>query len=117
MNRDALIWQTVNAIPYGRVATYGQIAELAGLPRQARQVGHALHHLPADSTVPWHRVINARGMIAFAPGSEPHRRQRELLAMEGIVFLKQRIDLRRFGWRSTLDEAIWGFAEKEQESR
>jgi methylated-DNA-protein-cysteine methyltransferase-like protein len=102
------IWRAVGAIPYGRVATYGWIAELAGFPRQARQVGYALHNLPAHSPVPWQRVINAKGMISFPLGSEPHRLQRDLLLAEGIIFQGQRIDLQRFGWRPTVDEAVWG---------
>ncbi|MEE4377057.1 MAG: methylated-DNA--[protein]-cysteine S-methyltransferase [Candidatus Competibacteraceae bacterium] len=102
------IWQTVATIPYGRVATYGRIAEWAGFPRQARAVGYALHNLPAQSSIPWHRVINANGMISFPLGSEPHRRQHDLLLDEGILFDGQRIDLKRFGWQPTLDEAVWG---------
>ncbi|MCP5425163.1 MAG: MGMT family protein [Gammaproteobacteria bacterium] len=108
INRDELIWHAVAAIPFGMVATYGQIAEWAGLPRQARQVGYALHNLPADSTVPWHRVINAKGMIAFPPGSAQYYRQRELLNSEGVLFVGQRIDMRRFRWKPTMDEAVWG---------
>ncbi len=59
-----LIYATVRQIPRGHVATYGQIAELAGLPRQARQVGYALHALPEKTTVPWHRVVNPQGKIS-----------------------------------------------------
>lgn len=102
------IWQTVAAIPYGRVATYGQIAALAGFPRQARLVGYALHNLPVESTIPWQRVINARGMISFPKDSEPYRMQRELLMAEGVVFAGQRVDLVRYGWQPSLDETLWG---------
>ena len=58
------IYNVVKRIPRGRVASYGQIAELAGIPRHARQVGYALHHLSDDSGVPWQRVLNAAGEIA-----------------------------------------------------
>jgi methylated-DNA-protein-cysteine methyltransferase related protein len=59
-----LIYRTVRRIPRGRVATYGQVASLAGLSGQARQVGYALHALPRGTTVPWHRVVNASGKIS-----------------------------------------------------
>ena len=71
-------------IPRGRVATYGQVAELAGLAGHARQVGYALHALPSGSTVPWHRVLNAAGGVSrrATPGSE--LTQRQLLEREGV---------------------------------
>jgi methylated-DNA-protein-cysteine methyltransferase-like protein len=81
-------WQRVHAvvrrIPRGRVATYGQIAALADLPGAARQVGYALHALPPHSTVPWHRVLNARGVISLPGGAGLEQRQR--LEAEGIRF-------------------------------
>lgn len=92
------IYEVVRRIPRGRVATYGQVAELAGLGDHARQVGYALHALKDDS-VPWHRVINARGRISVRhePGLE--RWQRELLENEGVVFdAVGRIALERFRW-------------------
>ena len=70
MERKALyqqIYQTVQQIPYGKVATYGQIARLAGFPGYARQVGYALHATPAGIEIPWHRVINAKGEISLRP--------------------------------------------------
>ena len=63
------IYSVVRRIPRGRVATYGQVAGLAGRPGHARQVGYALHALTPDSGVPWHRVINAQGGVS--PRSEP----------------------------------------------
>lgn len=101
------IWQTVRAIPYGQVATYGQIADLAGFPRQARLVGYALYQLPEGSAVPWHRVINARGMLSFPRDSAPYQKQKALLLEEGVVFSGPRVDLERFGWRPSLDELLW----------
>ena len=90
----------VDSIPPGRVATYGQVAREAGLPGHAREVGHALRILPAGTRLPWHRVLNAAGRISFPPGSSGCRTQRRLLAAEGIEFdERDRIDLRRFGWR------------------
>ncbi len=96
----ARIRAVVARIPRGRVATYGQVAELAGLPRQPRRVGYALAALPDDARVPWQRVINAQGRIS--PRAEPHAEQvqRILLAREGVVFdARGRVALERFGWR------------------
>lgn len=88
----------VRAIPAGRVATYGQIATLAGLPGHARQVGYALYAL-SDDDVPWHRVINARGEISRRSDPGPEPLQRVMLESEGVVFDEHgRVDLRRFGW-------------------
>lgn len=92
------IYEVVRRIPRGRVATYGQVAALAGLGGHARQVGYALHVLKDDS-VPWHRVVNAEGRIAIRhePGSD--RWQRQLLEEEGVVFDGEgRIALERFRW-------------------
>jgi methylated-DNA-protein-cysteine methyltransferase-like protein len=94
------IYRTVRRIPRGRVATYGQIARLAGFPRHARLVGYALHALRGadDISVPWHRVINARGEISLGVFSGADL-QRDLLKAEGVVFDRHhRVDLARFGW-------------------
>ena len=88
----------VAAIPHGRVATYGQIANLAGLPGYARHVGSVLKNLPKDSKIPWHRVINGQGKIPFQAGSENFRRQQNSLQEENITVLKGRISLRQFRW-------------------
>src|SRR4051812_45031850 len=85
MARESLhtpILEIVSKIPRGRVATYGQVARLAGLSRQARLVGYALHALPRNTRVPWHRVVNSQGTISVRRGSEI--RQRQLLEDEGI---------------------------------
>lgn len=99
------IWQTVSRIPYGRVATYGQIARLAGLGKRARMVGYALHRTPEHCTIPWHRVINAQGRISFPPDSDQYRRQRERLVAEDIAFVAERVDLKRYRWRPGIEEA------------
>jgi len=94
------IYRTVRRIPHGRVATYGQIARLAGFPNHARLVGYALHALRGadDLTVPWHRVINARGEISLNEFSGADL-QRKLLRAEGIAFdRRHRINLNRFLW-------------------
>ncbi len=94
------IYQVVRRIPRGRVATYGQVAELAGLGGHARQVGYALHALEPVSRVPWQRVINARGRVSArsAPGGDSI--QQRLLEREGVRFAADgRVDLGRFRWR------------------
>jgi methylated-DNA-protein-cysteine methyltransferase related protein len=94
------IYAVVRRIPRGRVATYGQIAELAGLPGHARQVGYALHALPAGTAVPWHRVLNARGTLSLRrePGAE--LTQRLLLEREGVRFdTRGRVNLMKVRWR------------------
>lgn len=97
------IYGVIARIPRGNVATYGQVAALAGLPGHARQVGTALGMLPDDSTVPWQRVVNARGEVSRRGGSGGlslrEGFQRHLLEEEGVSFdLRGRIDLDRFGW-------------------
>jgi methylated-DNA-protein-cysteine methyltransferase-like protein len=94
------IYAAARQIPRGRVATYGQIAAIAGLPGQPRQVGYALHALPATRSIPWHRVINAKGEISAR--SEPwfERVQHKLLEHEGIEFdADGRVSLARFQWK------------------
>ncbi len=96
----ARIYATVKRVPKGRVATYGQIAAEAGLGRHARQVGYALHALPDGSSVPWHRVLNARGEVS--PRAEPgwEHVQRMLLEGEGVRFdTAGRVSLRQHQWR------------------
>ena len=87
-------------IPKGRVATYGQVAALAKLPRQARFVGYALHALPADSDVPWHRVVNAAGKISLRGDALGHEElQAQLLKREGVRFAGDTIPLAEYRWQ------------------
>ncbi|MCP4006926.1 MAG: methyltransferase [bacterium] len=93
------IYAVVRKIPHGRVATYGQVARLAGLGRAARQVGYALHAL-VDESLPWQRVINSKGEISLRALEGPEEAQRRLLEDEGIDFdLRGRVDLSRYQWR------------------
>ena len=94
------IYRAVMRIPRGRVATYGQIARVAGMPHHHRQVGRALRHLVDDGLVPWHRVVDANGRIsARSVGGEVEALQWELLEREGVVFDQQgRVPLARFRW-------------------
>ncbi len=103
------VWQLVRQVPRGKVATYGQIALMLPPPpgvdfdsyraMAPRWVGSAMASCPDD--VPWQRVINSQGKISERPGAA---RQRELLEAEGVVFVKDRIDLKKYGWKG-LDQA------------
>ncbi len=94
------IYRVVSQIPRGRVATYGQVARLAGRPGQARLVGYALSALN-DRSVPWQRVVNARGEISLrSGGSQGECEQRLRLESEGVEFAPDgRIPLERHLWR------------------
>lgn len=85
-------------IPAGKVATYGQVAALAGLPRGARLVGNTLSKLPSGSKLPWHRVLNSKGELSFPPRSAAFRRQREALREDGVILVKGRLKLREYRW-------------------
>ncbi len=99
-NNYLRIYEIVRQIPRGRVATYGQVADLAGLDGHARQVGYALHSLPASVNVPWHRVINSRGEVSARTRGDSHELQRQLLEAEGVVFdERERVNLDRYRWR------------------
>jgi methylated-DNA-protein-cysteine methyltransferase-like protein len=94
------IYRTVQRVPYGRIATYGQIAALAGLPGQARQVGYALNATPEELLIPWHRIINAKGSISKRAEPVYETIQRELLEQEGVIFDRHgRIPLHRYQWQ------------------
>jgi methylated-DNA-protein-cysteine methyltransferase-like protein len=92
----ARVYETVRAIPRGRVLTYGQVAQLLGVPRGARAVGWALRGMPERLArrVPWHRVVAAGGRIAVRAGGGQDR-QRQRLRAEGVSFRGGRVDLRR----------------------
>lgn len=95
------IYKSVKQIPLGKVATYGQIARLAGIG-SPRVVGNALHVNPDPATIPCHRVVNAQGRVAadFAFGGG--KSQQELLEKEGIVFTNGRIELSKYQWQNIL---------------
>jgi len=96
-----MIHRVVSRIPRGRVATYGQIAELAGIAGQPRRVGYALSALPEGTPVPWQRVVNARGEISLRANSAADKLQRKLLRAEGVLFDRNgRISMDRFQWRT-----------------
>lgn len=90
------VWQIVHAIPKGQVATYGQIARLAGIPQQSRLVGRVLSRLPKGTRLPWHRVINSQGKISN-PNPE---RQLEKLAEDGVSTVNGRVSLKLYQWKT-----------------
>ncbi|MEO8347361.1 MAG: MGMT family protein [Acidobacteriota bacterium] len=100
-SRSERIYSVVARIPRGRVATYGQVARLAGLAGQARLVGYALSSLNEKSRLPWHRVVNAKGRISFRGDGGPMAVvQRLLLERERVRFdAGHAIDLDAFRWR------------------
>jgi len=101
------IHETIREIPQGRVASYGQIADIAGVPRGARQVGYALRQLPEGHTLPWHRVVQVSGKIAFDKDNPQFEEQRNRLMMEGVSVLCGRIDMSKYRWQPDLDELLW----------
>lgn len=89
--------EAIRAIPSGKVATYGQIAFRAGNPRASRQVAYILHSSSEKEKLPWHRVVNSKGMISLKGVGRDL--QRRMLEQEGIVFNEEDgIDLKRFLW-------------------
>ena len=102
----AVILRTIAAIPRGRVASYGEIAARAGLPRRARLVGRVLGLYPQHK-LPWQRVLRSDGRIAFPSGSRGYREQRARLVEEGVAVTRGRVDLSRFGWQRDLDAELW----------
>ena len=97
---DLQIWQVVALIPAGKVATYGDVARMAGLPGAARRVGAALRRLPEGSRIPWHRVINAQGRISLPQGSASRNTQCFRLEAEGLLLRTNKcLDLEKYRWR------------------
>ncbi len=97
-DRRQRIWQVVASIPPGKVATYGQVAKLAGLGNGARMVGRTLGDLPEGSSLPWFRVINSQGRISLPAGSA-YDRQRDCLAAEDVILVNGRVNLRLYQWQ------------------
>lgn len=105
---QARIIAAVRALPRGRVASYGQIAERAGLPGRARLVARVLSRAPASLRLPWHRVLRSDGRIAFPPGSRGHDEQLRRLRAEGVAVRNGRVAATQFAPAPSLDAALWG---------
>lgn len=96
-----MILNVVCLIPAGQVATYGQVARLAGLPKHARLVGYVLKHLSAEHTVPWHRVINAQGEISLSKlNAQGENIQALKLQAEGILVIAGKVNLKQYQWQN-----------------
>ncbi|WMS86509.1 MGMT family protein [Pleionea litopenaei] len=105
MDKPQKIISVVKLIPKGSVASYGQVADLAGLPRRARLVGKVLREAD-DSSLPWHRVLRANGTIAFEAQSEQGQHQTARLNQEGIVVVSNKVDLKKYQWQPSLTEIL-----------
>lgn len=92
------IYLALHQVPSGRVITYGGLARLANLPNAARLVGSCLRELPADTRLPWHRVINAQGKISLPPNSPGYLEQLRRLQNEGIELQRERVNLLKYLW-------------------
>lgn len=99
--RQLYTW--IACIPRGRVVTYGQLARLVGRPRAARWVGRQMGKLPAGTTLPWHRVVNAQGRSSLPVDATGDNRQLRLLRREGVEIRNGRIALGRFAWDPLAD--------------
>lgn len=99
------VWDIVKQVPRGKIVSYGQIAALLGSPRAARTVGWALHSMPDNMEIPWHRVINSQGRISIGDCGHSSDIQQLLLEQEGVVFDDRgTVDMKIFQWRPTSEK-------------
>ncbi len=101
------IWHIVALIPEGKVASYGLIADLAGLPKRARFVSTALRKAPPEMQLPWYRVVNAQGKISLAKDSPLYEKQWDLLSEDNIEVVRGRVNLSRYLWKPDLAELLF----------
>jgi len=99
IDKETLIYTIIANIPAGFVASYGQVATLAGYPQNSRLVGRLLKQMPDDSVIPWHRVVNSQGKISFPAGSDKYQEQRQKLLLEGVSFKKDKVNMRECRWQ------------------
>lgn len=93
------VYQALSLIPKGKITTYGDLAEFAGLGKAARFVGTTLKNLPHDSSLPWHRVVNSKGMISFPENHPCYKKQINLLENDGVLVVAGKIDMKMFRWK------------------
>tara|TARA_B100000700_G_C14319818_1_gene523121 strand:+ start:156 stop:467 length:312 start_codon:yes stop_codon:yes gene_type:complete len=98
IDKETLIYTIIANIPAGFVASYGQVATLAGYPQNSRLVGRLLKQIPDDSVIPWHRVVNSQGKISFPAGSDKYQEQRQKLLSEGVSFKNNKVNMREYRW-------------------
>jgi len=96
----------IKKIPRGRVATYGQIAALAGKPQGSRGVAWLLHSCSESHDLPWHRVLGSKGKISFPKGSSAYNRQKRLLLKEGVEFAGEKIDMEVYQWKKKASKKV-----------
>ena len=105
------LWHVVQLIPQGKVCSYGQVADLAGLPGRARLAGKCLGYVPESGfrgrPVPWYRVLRSSGQIAFPPGSEAFELQRNQLMDEGVMVKGRSVSLKLYRWQPDLSEILF----------
>ncbi len=100
VNWHQSVWKVVSEIPSGHVLTYGEVARLSGMPRAARRVSQAMRRAPRAINLPWHRVINSKGMISMRASGERDILQQVLLETEGVIFNENgKVDLAEVGWK------------------
>lgn len=99
IDKETLIYTIIANIPEGFVASYGQVATLAGYPQNSRLVGRLLKQMPDDSVIPWHRVVNSQGKISFPAGSDKYQEQRQKLLLEGVSFKNDKVNMRECRWQ------------------
>ena len=105
LNKTARIEAIIALIPAGRVVSYGQVADLAGLPGRARLVGKVLRE--TDKVLPWHRVLGAAGTISLPKGSQGFAKQTGRLQQEGVVVIGGRVSMKEWQWQPDLAELLF----------
>lgn len=105
-SKQQKIWHTVLQIPAGKIASYGQIADLAGLPGRARLVGKTLGLAPDELHLPWYRVMRSGGQLAFTAGTPGALEQQQLLLAEGVIVRNGRV-AKEFWWQPDLAELLF----------
>lgn len=108
---DAAIWKTVSSIAGGQVMSYGEVARASGYPRHARMVSKAMGR--SAEPLPWYRVVRSDRTLAFKAGSEPYKKQQELLEKEGVKIIDGKVfpvdsDEDKNDEGKDLDELLWG---------
>lgn len=101
--KEKKILSTIKGIPKGNVASYGQVATIAGIPRGHRLVARALRNNPGSADLPWYRVIRADGRSGMAKDSKSYLQQLSLLKEEGVIAHNGRVDMKRYQWQPDLD--------------
>jgi len=105
--KEQKILSAIRGIPSGSVASYGQIASIAGIPRGHRLVARALRNNPADSDLPWFRVICANGRCGMEKDSPGYIEQMSLLKADGVLALNGRVNMKQYQWQPDMDTFLF----------